>query len=477
MKTHAETKPSTPSRSHAIAVPNALAHQEQLRSALRRAGVQPRLEIGANNDPLEHEADVLAERVMRMPEPLGLKPLSAQEKPLGHELAHVIQQPGLSEHRPQAKKLQRQGLENPPPSGINIFGGNFSGQTQWFNGALQAKCQVQPMPRLSNEMVWKITVITKAPKSGVPEQQAELTLVPDKGKEPPKLASEQESPSLWSRVKNLLETETGQFLTGLLMGGLAGVTPGGFLVGMGGEVSGVSKEFSPHFRMGYGLGETAWGIAQIIVGLLGEAGGSALTLGGAGASATGGGAVVGVPAMGGGVVIISASAIAISEGLADVLAGTAVFMSAWNEVKTNQPASSSEPSPTNTPTPEPAKPPTPEPANAPKPESAKPPPTPGGGPGGVGGGTSHHIYPSIKASPKYPEGFRNVSNGTTKNNVHNQQLLDELRKIEGGKWQKVYKDGYVNGQKASIHYFESPSGKVFDVDVKWGIWSNRSSGR
>jgi hypothetical protein len=49
-------------------VPNALAHQAQLRHALLRAGVQPRLTIGAVNDPLEREADAAAERVMRMPE-------------------------------------------------------------------------------------------------------------------------------------------------------------------------------------------------------------------------------------------------------------------------------------------------------------------------------------------------------------------------------------------------------------------------
>lgn len=51
-------------------------------------------------------------------------------------------------------------------------------------------------------------------------------------------------------------------------------------------------------------------------------------------------------------------------------------------------------------------------------------------------------------------------------------MLDELRKIESGEWKKVYKDGYnSNGDKISIHYFQSKSGKVFDVKVKQG-WSN-----
>ena len=69
MKTHAEAKNNTPSRTHSAPVPNALANQAQLRNALFRAGVQPRLEIGAVNDPLEREADADAARVMRMPEP------------------------------------------------------------------------------------------------------------------------------------------------------------------------------------------------------------------------------------------------------------------------------------------------------------------------------------------------------------------------------------------------------------------------
>jgi len=83
MKTHAGTQISAPSRSQpkTAPVPHALAHQEQLRSALRHAGVQPRLEMGAVNDPLEREADRVAEHVMRMPEPLKeTLPLSAQEK-------------------------------------------------------------------------------------------------------------------------------------------------------------------------------------------------------------------------------------------------------------------------------------------------------------------------------------------------------------------------------------------------------------
>ena len=72
----------------------------------------------------------------------------------------------------------------------------------------------------------------------------------------------------------------------------------------------------------------------------------------------------------------------------------------------------------------------------------------------------------------YPKEFEAVKNGTTKNTIKNKELLDKLREIESGKWTKVYKDGYNDsGNKISIHYFQSQSGKVFNVKVKPG-WSN-----
>ncbi|MGC4018607.1 MAG: hypothetical protein QM793_04830 [Muricomes sp.] len=82
------------------------------------------------------------------------------------------------------------------------------------------------------------------------------------------------------------------------------------------------------------------------------------------------------------------------------------------------------------------------------------------------------VHNSIKDSPKYPEGFQPRKNGTTSNKVNNQELLEKLREIESGTWKKVYKDGYdAYGNEVSIHYFQSQSGKVFDVKVKPG-WSN-----
>ena len=77
MKTYAEAKKPVPSSTHAAPVPDALAHQAQLRGALLRAGVSPRLEVGAFNNPLEREADAVAERVMRMPESEAKPPVGA----------------------------------------------------------------------------------------------------------------------------------------------------------------------------------------------------------------------------------------------------------------------------------------------------------------------------------------------------------------------------------------------------------------
>ncbi|EJH7014676.1 hypothetical protein NFT50_003206 [Salmonella enterica] len=84
-----------------------------------------------------------------------------------------------------------------------------------------------------------------------------------------------------------------------------------------------------------------------------------------------------------------------------------------------------------------------------------------------------NTYNSIKNAPLYPQGFRAIQNGTVKNTVNNKEVLDSLRAIESGKWSKVYKDGYdASGNKISVHYFQSQSGKVFDVKVKPG-WSNQ----
>ena len=82
-----------------------------------------------------------------------------------------------------------------------------------------------------------------------------------------------------------------------------------------------------------------------------------------------------------------------------------------------------------------------------------------------------NVYNSIKEAPGFPKGFKSTKGLTTTHTVKNKQLLEQLRQIERGKWQKVYKDGTQNGKAVSVHYFRSQSGKVFDVKTKPG-WSN-----
>jgi filamentous hemagglutinin len=91
---------------------------------------------------------------------------------------------------------------------------------------------------------------------------------------------------------------------------------------------------------------------------------------------------------------------------------------------------------------------------------------------GSSGNEIKHTYNSIKDAPQYPQGFRASQNGTTKNVVNDRALLEQLRKVESGKWSKIYKDGFdASGNKVSVHYFQSQSGRVFNVKVKPN-WSN-----
>ena len=47
------------------------------------------------------------------------------------------------------------------------------------------------------------------------------------------------------------------------------------------------------------------------------------------------------------------------------------------------------------------------------------------------------IFNSIKESPNFPDNFKSRVNGTTCNKIKNMDLLEKLRKVENGKWQKL----------------------------------------
>jgi len=82
MRTHAEIK-TRPSRFQEAPAPGSWRHYAQYRQALRRAGVQPRLEIGAVDDPLEREADRAAAHVLSSPVPIAMSsaPAHVQRDP------------------------------------------------------------------------------------------------------------------------------------------------------------------------------------------------------------------------------------------------------------------------------------------------------------------------------------------------------------------------------------------------------------
>ncbi|SHJ88849.1 hypothetical protein SAMN05444401_0008 [Clostridium amylolyticum] len=176
--------------------------------------------------------------------------------------------------------------------------------------------------------------------------------------------------------------------------------------------------------MGIGMAKAALGLKQIFAGMNGVGTG-----------------IVGAPLTGGSSFVISvASATAVAVGLVQTGYGTSVFFSSRNNFKNNYEKFKEAISEGATET---------------------------------GESSIRSIYDSIKKAPQYPEGFKDASNGTRKVSVKNGDVLDELRKIESGQWKKVYKDGYdANGKKISIHYFQSQSGKVFNVKVKPG-WSNK----
>ena len=66
MRSHAVKAKAGPAKSSGSAV---TAHPSKAVRNILAAGVQPKLKIGAVNDPAELEADRVADQVMRMPDP------------------------------------------------------------------------------------------------------------------------------------------------------------------------------------------------------------------------------------------------------------------------------------------------------------------------------------------------------------------------------------------------------------------------
>ena len=81
----------------------------------------------------------------------------------------------------------------------------------------------------------------------------------------------------------------------------------------------------------------------------------------------------------------------------------------------------------------------------------------------------NEIHTSVKNAPNYRSDFVKIRNGIEKFNINNRPLLEQLNQYGSG-WKKVYSDGYLNGSKASMHYFQDVSGKVFNIKYK-NYWS------
>ena len=158
-----------------------------------------------------------------------------------------------------------------------------------------------------------------------------------------------ESPSLWERIRN---SDTVQFLGGVAAGTTSSFIPGGFLIAPVGQASGALNQPSRAFQAGYGAGEFATGVVQIVGGAGGEVGGVAL-------DATGVGAVAGVP-------LNIASAAVIVQGGGNVAAGLGNFVQAVRR-DPDPPPTQSKPQPRETP-------PKPSSGDAPSGPAAKPKP-------------------------------------------------------------------------------------------------------
>lgn len=69
------------------------------------------------------------------------------------------------------------------------------------------------------------------------------------------------------------------------------------------------------------------------------------------------------------------------------------------------------------------------------------------------------IYSNIRASGSVPARWKALRDGTIKYPVTNAKVLNHLRSLHVGRWQKVIK----RGTHGDVHYFENASGQVAGV--------------
>ena len=70
-----------------------------------------------------------------------------------------------------------------------------------------------------------------------------------------------------------------------------------------------------------------------------------------------------------------------------------------------------------------------------------------------------HLYKDVLSSGAVPPFWTPSQSGTVKYPVRNRPLLQHLRDLKAGRWQKVIKPGSAG----DIHYFEHASGDVAGV--------------
>jgi hypothetical protein len=70
-----------------------------------------------------------------------------------------------------------------------------------------------------------------------------------------------------------------------------------------------------------------------------------------------------------------------------------------------------------------------------------------------------NLYPNIYASGSVPAGWKPIRGAILKYPVRNQAVLNTLRAMVPGPWQKIIK----RGNFGEVHYFEHASGQVAGV--------------